>query len=263
MTLSHSGRRFPARGFSLKPHPEARWLVGGFASRAAARASARALDQGAELLPTRQLGAPRRSCLKTEYPRLGLTMKLSHHDPIGRPTRARHPPSSNTFRHRRTRRQRKVARASPSRTASVRGSRSPTARACPRRWPAKRPPSTARSEGLAGAHRRRSEAHPGDHEPAQDLGGRGDRTRLGRLTPAELTSGALRRWVRELTTTLTGRGTPPAASTVRNKFNSLSKMLDDAIAEEWIALPANPMRGKKIRELLPAIDVPEPETSRT
>ena len=73
---------------------------------------------------------------------------------------------------------------------------------------------------------------------------------LGRHTAETLTVAVVRQWVR----TLTG-----APSTIRNTFNTLSKLLDDAMAEDWIALEANPCRHPKVRELLPAVEAPDPE----
>jgi len=73
---------------------------------------------------------------------------------------------------------------------------------------------------------------------------------LGKLKPVELTSGVLRRWIRELCEKY-------APSTVRNIFNTVSRMVDDAMGEEWIDLPANPTRHPKVRAALPAVEAPE------
>ena len=70
------------------------------------------------------------------------------------------------------------------------------------------------------------------------------------LRPEELTSGVLRRWIRDLRE-------QHAASTVRNIFGTLSKLIDDAMGEEWIDLPANPTRHPKVRDALPTVEAPE------
>jgi integrase len=42
-----------------------------------------------------------------------------------------------------------------------------------------------------------------------------------------------------------------AACTVRNVVNTLTVFLHDALAEEWITLPANPMEHPLVREIIP------------
>lgn len=74
---------------------------------------------------------------------------------------------------------------------------------------------------------------------------------LGKLRPEELSSGVLRRWIRSM------RDEGLSASRIRNTFNSLGKMLDCAMAEEWITLAANPCRHPGVRQELPSVDGPE------
>src|SRR5664280_341911 len=70
--------------------------------------------------------------------------------------------------------------------------------------------------------------------------------KLGDLHVEELGPAKLREWVRDLKAT-------KASSTVRNICNSLSTMLEDAMAEEWIAIPANPMKHPGVRKELPTV----------
>jgi integrase len=70
--------------------------------------------------------------------------------------------------------------------------------------------------------------------------------KLGDLRVEELGSAKLREWVRDLKST-------KASSTVRNICNSLTTMLEDAMAEEWIDMPANPMKHPGVRKELPAV----------
>lgn len=82
--------------------------------------------------------------------------------------------------------------------------------------------------------------------------------KLGKRTPAELTSGVLRQWVRAIQEPAPGKPAP-SPSIVHGRYVALSKMLEDAISEEWVALAANPLRSRKVRELLPVIEVRETE----
>lgn len=75
------------------------------------------------------------------------------------------------------------------------------------------------------------------------------RERFGASRFAELTTGDLRAWVRDLRSAY-------APSTVHNVFNSLGRLWDDAIAENWIEAD-NLCRNRKVREELPAIVVHE------
>jgi integrase len=70
--------------------------------------------------------------------------------------------------------------------------------------------------------------------------------KLGDLHVREHASAKLREWVRELKATR-------AASTVKNIANTLTTMLEDAMAEEWIAMPGNPMKHPGVRKELPAV----------
>lgn len=76
---------------------------------------------------------------------------------------------------------------------------------------------------------------------------------LGNYRVEELTTGVLRRWIRELRV---DHGRSP--SRIRNVYNTLAGMLDCAIGEEW--LPAemmNPCRHPKVRSELPTIEAPD------
>jgi len=70
--------------------------------------------------------------------------------------------------------------------------------------------------------------------------------KLGDLRVDELGPAKLREWVRELKAT-------KASSTVRNVCNSLTTMLEDSMAEEWIDIPANPMKHPGVRKELPVV----------
>ena len=69
---------------------------------------------------------------------------------------------------------------------------------------------------------------------------------LGDLRIEELGSAKLREWVR-------GLKAKKAASTVRNITNSLTSLLEDSMAEEWVQLPANPMKHPGVRKELPEV----------
>ena len=86
---------------------------------------------------------------------------------------------------------------------------------------------------------------------------------------ADLRSGALRAWIRKVrdhgkVKRLPGgkRGAPKlertneplAAYSVRNIANTITMFFDDAMAEEWIDLPANPMRHPGVRKEIPCAD---------
>src|SRR5262249_6474596 len=73
-----------------------------------------------------------------------------------------------------------------------------------------------------------------------------------KMTPPDLSTGVLRRWIR-------GLREKYQPSTVRNIYNTLGKMIDDAMAEEWVDLAANPLRHPKVRDELPTVEAPEPE----
>jgi len=73
--------------------------------------------------------------------------------------------------------------------------------------------------------------------------------RFGALAPEQLTTGALRGWLREVKARL-------SPSRTRQYFFSLSKMLDDAAAEDWITAQ-NPCRHPKVRDELPAMVAPD------
>jgi integrase len=75
---------------------------------------------------------------------------------------------------------------------------------------------------------------------------------FGDKRPADIRTPDLRAWLRGLRERL-------SASRTRNVFFSLSKMLDDAAAEEWITLPVNPCRHAKVREEVPAIEARDDE----
>jgi hypothetical protein len=49
------------------------------------------------------------------------------------------------------------------------------------------------------------------------------------------------------------------AAAIASFFNTLSKLIDDAMAEEWIDLTANPTKHPKVRDALPAVEAPDPE----
>lgn len=76
---------------------------------------------------------------------------------------------------------------------------------------------------------------------------------LGSYAPAELTKGRLRGWIRWLSRKY-------SISTVHNVCGTLTKALEDAIADDWIDLPANPMRHPSVRKLVPRVQTPNPET---
>lgn len=73
--------------------------------------------------------------------------------------------------------------------------------------------------------------------------------RFGSLEPSAIATGDLRGWLRDLRSRVSG-------SRTRSIFFTLSKMLDDAVAENWIDT-ANPCRHPKVREEVPAVEVPE------
>jgi integrase len=74
---------------------------------------------------------------------------------------------------------------------------------------------------------------------------------LGPLRPEELTTGTLRRWIRSM------RDEELSPSRIRNVFNSLGKMIDCSMAEEWIVLAGNPCRHPGVREELPSVTGPD------
>jgi hypothetical protein len=78
------------------------------------------------------------------------------------------------------------------------------------------------------------------------------RPAFGNRRPDELTSGVLLPWIRGLRKDL-------EPSTVRNAFNTLSKLIDDSMAEEWIDLAANPTKHPKVRDALPTVEPPDAE----
>jgi len=69
-------------------------------------------------------------------------------------------------------------------------------------------------------------------------------TTLGKRPISDLTPPVLRAWVVEL-------GSKKGGSTVRNNAHALTRFLDDAISERWIALTSNPMRDDYVRAALP------------
>lgn len=71
-------------------------------------------------------------------------------------------------------------------------------------------------------------------------------SKLGDLRVEELGSAKLREWVR-------GLKASHAETTVNNIAGTLTTMLEDAMAEEWIASPANPMRHPGVRKELPEV----------
>lgn len=73
--------------------------------------------------------------------------------------------------------------------------------------------------------------------------------KFGDREPHTLTTGELRGWIREL-------HEGKSAARARNVFFTLSKLLEDANAENWIEC-ANPCRHPKVREALPPIHVPD------
>jgi integrase len=67
---------------------------------------------------------------------------------------------------------------------------------------------------------------------------------LGDLPVSEMGTAILRQFVRDL-------ASRRAPLTVRNIVSTLTQMIDDMEAEEWIKLPRNPMRHPKVREVVP------------
>ncbi len=76
---------------------------------------------------------------------------------------------------------------------------------------------------------------------------------LGSVPIPELGSGALRRFIR-------GVRDRRANYTTRNVVVTLTQLFEDAIAEEWIVLPANPMRHPGVRKEIPPA---QPRAGRT
>jgi integrase len=75
--------------------------------------------------------------------------------------------------------------------------------------------------------------------------------RFGKMLPDQVTTPLLRAWLRDMK----GR---VSASRTRSVFFTLSKMFDDAAAEDWIA-DANPCRHAKVREEVPPLEAPDDE----
>jgi len=73
--------------------------------------------------------------------------------------------------------------------------------------------------------------------------------RFGTSEPGTLQTGDLRTWLRELQETL-------STSRTRSVFFTLAKMLDDAIAENWLDC-INPCRHPKVQERVPAVHIPD------
>jgi integrase len=76
---------------------------------------------------------------------------------------------------------------------------------------------------------------------------------LGKTPIAELGSGTLRRFIR-------GVREKRANYTTRNVVVTLTQLFEDAIAEEWLTLPANPMRHPGVRKEIPPA---QPRAGRT
>lgn len=75
------------------------------------------------------------------------------------------------------------------------------------------------------------------------------RAAFGAMRPEELTPGVLRRWIRSLEVL--------SASRIGRTWATLGKMIDTAMGEEWISLPANPCRHPGMKGVLPPVEAPE------
>ncbi len=87
---------------------------------------------------------------------------------------------------------------------------------------------------------------------------------LGKLQPDDCGTAVLRKFVRDLRAKSVVRGEdddgnevrgPIAPNTVRNIVGVTTQFFEDVIAEEWVDLPANPMKHPAVRK-----EVPEAET---
>lgn len=82
------------------------------------------------------------------------------------------------------------------------------------------------------------------------------RKALGPLRPDELTTGVVRRFIRSLR----DEGLSPGR--VRSIYGSLAQCIDAALAEEWLTLPANPVRHPACRAELPSVLPPDADEIR-
>lgn len=75
------------------------------------------------------------------------------------------------------------------------------------------------------------------------------RKAFGAMRPEELTPGVLRRWIRGLEAL--------SASRIGRVWCTLGKLLDAAMGEEWIHLPANPCRHPGMKGQIPVVTPPD------
>jgi integrase len=95
----------------------------------------------------------------------------------------------------------------------------------------------------------------GTLSPAQKKSNKGNARKyivptLGGYRPAELGRRVLRAWMRKLL----DHQDFGSASRLRNVYYSACSLIDDAMAEEWIDIAANPFRHPSVKELLPEVE---------
>ncbi len=126
--------------------------------------------------------------------------------------------------------------------------KAPTIRALYGRWLRLRDSNPALSAAIRGQGRSNMKTHILTH-PIADIP----------IEP-DVGSAGFRAWVREIrdrgkvTRNSDGKvikREPLAPMTTRNVVNTLTTFFDDAMAEEWIAVPANPMRHPGVRKEIP------------